>query len=1155
MKNFNKNSSKKIFTIFFMLFIISPFVSANYAYISGVITKGGSPVANSYVYDQTNSGRYVGYSNSNGNVVFDNSYVSFLAGILHCFAYNGNTQIACDIGSLTCSQLATFSLRWNYNSANDYGSSSPSGFSTCTYNFGHNFQCTPNCAGKQCGDNGCGGSCGACSSLYTCLNGQCSAPTPTYSFSPTQLNIGSTYTSTVSNAAPNSAVTLHNCPPGGSCGDYSVGTTDSNGYLSGSGTIDSGFVGGSYIQSVTVAGKTSNSITFTVQVCNPLSRCDNTYKYCRDNNIRNYASCNVFDFGYDASCTGGSTLGKCCSVNSECPSGQKCSGGTCVALNCPTDLGTCSQSTSNCQQTCGGTPYYCLQVGTNPSDWQWRTSVPRCNADVPACTHFQWPDYCNNNCGTTSGSCYAIGGISAPGSIWKYSTEQVCMDGTSPAQYGSCSTCASLTDSYGNAKVAIGCSATTTCNNQCALGTTKCSTSTTRQTCNNYNSDPCYEWGGDTNCQFGCDSTTNQCKGDPCAVKTCNSPPSPQCINSNTLRTFNSVACSNGACNYNSYSDSVCSYTCVGGSCCTPSLSCPAWDATCPISGTQTRTCTDVNACGYYSSNQVTELRTCTPNCPSVLPSCTPSTTCEESGGIRKSDGTYTCPGWYCRYGTGMGWITPGDLSINCDSAGEYCKTAQCGGNTYYCLARNTWTTCSGSTPYCYSGSGACNTCSSDSQCSGSTPYCTSSGCRQCTSDSQCTSIPATTCANNVQTTYSGSCSSNSCTYPSTQTTCQYGCNGNVCRTTPPTPSFSLVPTTMTLGSSWTITVTGASPNAPVALNCYGTNSQGNCGIGIPPSLCTTDANGACTITGSVPNDQKYVGTYTQSVTVYGTTSNSISFNVLPACPTAGTFVNGYSYLGCAVPVVTRQSSAAVDSSYGCSNAPTFSCYRCNPGYYYSSAANDCVPACPATGTGTPTYTGCQSYAPTNSVSVALGYGCQYSFINCYQCISGYTFENPLNKYITPAGQVNCIPICPSAGAVDSGYVYAGCKNNAPANTVWDSGKGCGTSDCFRCSSFLDTYDSTINACCGGRNSQCCGSSQCNTGNYCTSAVKCCKTGEIWSTASNTCIGYTGCTPSWTSPGSYGSSANCNSNQMCCPNAVQIGQNTYESGCLPVSTY
>jgi hypothetical protein len=35
--------------------------------------------------------------------------------------------------------------------------------------------CTPNCAGKNCGTDGCGGSCGTCSGNSTCENGQCSS--------------------------------------------------------------------------------------------------------------------------------------------------------------------------------------------------------------------------------------------------------------------------------------------------------------------------------------------------------------------------------------------------------------------------------------------------------------------------------------------------------------------------------------------------------------------------------------------------------------------------------------------------------------------------------------------------------------------------------------------------------------------------------------------------------------------------------------------------------------------------------------------------------------------------------------------------------------------------------------------------------------------
>lgn len=37
----------------------------------------------------------------------------------------------------------------------------------------HDMGCQPDCAGKTCGDDGCGGSCGACEDWQACLDGQC----------------------------------------------------------------------------------------------------------------------------------------------------------------------------------------------------------------------------------------------------------------------------------------------------------------------------------------------------------------------------------------------------------------------------------------------------------------------------------------------------------------------------------------------------------------------------------------------------------------------------------------------------------------------------------------------------------------------------------------------------------------------------------------------------------------------------------------------------------------------------------------------------------------------------------------------------------------------------------------------------------------------
>lgn len=51
----------------------------------------------------------------------------------------------------------------------------PSG-QTCTASGTCQSHCTPQCQGKQCGDDGCGGSCGTCGSGQTCSNGACCTP-------------------------------------------------------------------------------------------------------------------------------------------------------------------------------------------------------------------------------------------------------------------------------------------------------------------------------------------------------------------------------------------------------------------------------------------------------------------------------------------------------------------------------------------------------------------------------------------------------------------------------------------------------------------------------------------------------------------------------------------------------------------------------------------------------------------------------------------------------------------------------------------------------------------------------------------------------------------------------------------------------------------
>jgi hypothetical protein len=68
-----------------------------------------------------------------------------------------------------------------------------------------------------------------------------------------------------------------------------------------------------------------------------------------------------------------------------------------------------------------------------------------------------------------------------------------------------------------------------------------------------------------TTCQYGC--ATDACVNDPCAGKTCNTPPAKYCLSPTTLRTFQTAGvCSGGSCLYTP-TDETCAFGCSGGAC------------------------------------------------------------------------------------------------------------------------------------------------------------------------------------------------------------------------------------------------------------------------------------------------------------------------------------------------------------------------------------------------------------------------------------------------------------------------------------------------------------------------------------------------------------------------------------------------------------
>jgi hypothetical protein len=149
--------------------------------------------------------------------------------------------------------------------------------------------CTPSCDGKSCGDNGCGGVCGACASTHTCDNGRC--------------------------------VCTRSCAPANACGPDGCG--DSCGTCTGDRTCQSGQC---TCTSVCEPGKSPHPIT-----CN----------CCKDNGIPCAAP------GPDNTCCSGNcvesepTINYCfvkddgqeCEFNEQCAS-RKCEPDTCTTEIC-----------------------------------------------------------------------------------------------------------------------------------------------------------------------------------------------------------------------------------------------------------------------------------------------------------------------------------------------------------------------------------------------------------------------------------------------------------------------------------------------------------------------------------------------------------------------------------------------------------------------------------------------------------------------------------------------------------------------------------------------------------------------------------------------------------------------------------------------------
>lgn len=237
--------------------------------------------------------------------------------------------------------------------------------------------CVPDCTGHNCGDNGCGGSCGTCSSGYTCSSGTCVANCTCGSWSACSCSYGSTCATSATGTqtrtcTPSACATeSQSCTCTRSTDGNSCGTTTSCTYAG---------CAGSY-NTYTCGGGTCN---ITQLACNKSAgtSCGTpTYSNCSgcilNGGCSGYKICDYTTYTCDGS--------------GSCDSGTDPGGGqlSCTATNgapCDTTYsgwGSCSSAVS-----CGAYPWKHYRTV-----YSWTCSSGSCNL-TNTCTN------CENECCT-----------------------------------------------------------------------------------------------------------------------------------------------------------------------------------------------------------------------------------------------------------------------------------------------------------------------------------------------------------------------------------------------------------------------------------------------------------------------------------------------------------------------------------------------------------------------------------------------------------------------------------------------------------------------------------------------------------------------------------------------------------------------------------
>jgi hypothetical protein len=327
------------------------------------------------------------------------------------------------------------------------------------------FRCAPQCSGKNCGPDGCGGSCGTCTRpLETCSgDGVCTSCTGGV-FSDTSSSCTDDYyfssidwpyfdcfyddaydrdrcSDECDSLYPGSVGILdasgygycwYACMSGGDycwdcvCVDEKEGDVCGTTTCPSSGCCDTDYVQypSSCIKNCTSGScpSCSNCLPTSITACAPLCHCDNGVQDCGECDVDKGGNCpEPCSFCGDGTCDTGEDQSNCCD-DCGCPSGQSCDGGVCrdICGNGVIDSGekcelpntnnnnNCIQATSSCDYS---TRIYC----SRPDGFGNCDSNCLCVNDIWSCGSAGDTNYCNNcaahcgdgycNCGETYASC------------------------------------------------------------------------------------------------------------------------------------------------------------------------------------------------------------------------------------------------------------------------------------------------------------------------------------------------------------------------------------------------------------------------------------------------------------------------------------------------------------------------------------------------------------------------------------------------------------------------------------------------------------------------------------------------------------------------------------------------------------------------------